>query len=160
LRLVPSPPLDADAAALGELNRQFAEPLEQMQSHEQALARSFSVLRRLALTVADSPEGRTRIEESIETVRKQEQELAARWNEVRLSRERELRRARELAVNEPAWGEYADLLDRFIESTLRLLKTFRDFRLESVTTLTELDDEVDSPVFDDPEALKKYLETV
>jgi chromosome segregation ATPase len=160
LGLVSSPPLDADAAALERLNREFEEPLKALESHQEALAHSYSVLRNLASVIAETPEGRESIEESLDSLRSQEDELASRWREVKESRERELVRARELASHEAEWGEYARLLDRFIELTLRLLTTMRDCRLEIATILAESDAEIDSPVFDDPDELKKYLESV
>jgi hypothetical protein len=52
------------------------------------------------------------------------------------------------------------VLDRAIEAAIRLLQTLRDSRLELAVILTEADCDIDSPVFDDPEELKKYLESI
>jgi hypothetical protein len=160
LRLAPSPQLDLEVAKIAALSSELRTVIEEMESYERIVNGSYSKIQTLAPTASQSPEGREVLEKGLEQARNQESELADLWVQVQESRERELARARELASHEPPWREYAELLDRLISSTLRVLGTLRDFRLEIAAVLTEYEDEADSPVFDDPEELKKYLESV
>lgn len=160
MRLVPSPQLDLDLVELATLAGDLRKVIDEMESYERIVNGSYSKIQMLAPTTSQSPEGREVLEKGLEQARNQESELAGLWAQVQESRERELARARELASHEPPWREYAELLDRLISSTLRVLGTLRDFRLEIAAVLTEYEDEADSPVFDDPEELKKYLKSV
>lgn len=160
LRLVPAPPLDVDQEKLEEMIQALAEPLAELEAFERDVTSSLGRVRAEAEAATRSEEGRELFEDGVRLVEERELALAREWATAQESRERQLMRARELSSLEPRWATYADLVDRFINLTIRLLEALRDFRLEIAVILTERDHKRDSPVFDDPEELKKYLESV
>lgn len=160
LRLVPAPPLDVDQEKLEEMIQDLAEPLAELEAFERDVTSSLGRVRAVAEVTTRSEEGRELFENGIRLVEERERALAREWATAQESRERQLMRARELSSLEPRWATYADLVDRFINLTIRLLEALRDFRLEIAVILTERDHKRDSPAFDDPEELKKYLKSV
>lgn len=159
LRLVPAPPLDVDREKLEDMIQDLRDPVEELKASVTDLSSSFERLRALGAGAFHIKDIREVVERGLQATEDNERTLAAEWREVEESRERQLMRARELSLKEPGWATYADLLDEFISLTIHLLEGLRDFRLELAAVLTATDDEVDSPVFDDPLKLKKYLES-
>jgi chromosome segregation ATPase len=159
LRLLPAPPLDLEPERLEGLNREVASALQEIETFELEVKSSFEAVRAVARDTSGTEEGRQSLEEMVEALREVESKLASTWSEVEASIERAILRARQLGSQETLWTKYADLLDHSADSTIRLLETLRDMRWELAAILTAVD-EGDSPVFDDPAALKKYLQSI
>ena len=159
LRLLPAPPLDLDSERLEGLNRDLALALQEIETFELEVKSSFEGVRAVARDSSETEEGRQSLEDMVEALRDLEGKLASTWAEGQESIERAIMRARQLGSQETLWTEYASLLDRSADSIVRLLETLRDLRWELAAVLTAVD-EGDSPVFDDPAALKKYLQSI
>jgi hypothetical protein len=160
LRLVPGPSLDLGPEGVEAEIRAVGEVLENLETFDRDIRTSFEELRS---SVDSTPGGEVdcdHLEAAAEALEDLERSLAAKWAEIQDRCERTVVRARNLIPSEPLWSRYADVLDRAIEAAIRLLQTLRDSRLELAVILTEADCDIDSPVFDDPEELKKYLESI
>lgn len=120
-----------------------------------------SAERQLELARADTTreEVAEALDIAVEELHTMEQRLAEVWlPEIRRSEANRKKALRSRHVLQR--GLYADLLRRGADAMATALERLRDARLELAALAAELDAHVDSPVFDDPDELKKYLETV
>jgi hypothetical protein len=58
-----------------------------------------------------------------------------------------------------AIADFQEAGEELERSLVRLLEALRDFSLEVAVIQTQMDHEGASPVFDDPQELRRYLET-
>ncbi len=159
-RVLPAPSLELNPDQLDALIEELAEALDDVESFEEGLGSSFEGVRS-SLASTHTGEGDDESLDAIaDALQELERKLAKNWGKVQESTERAIFRARELSSREPLWDKYAALLDRFAHSTVRLLETLRDHRLELAAVLTARARVGDGMVFDDPEELKKYLDSI
>lgn len=159
LPAMPRLALGLEQRELDAINRRLERMIEGLERSERLVRGGLEEMVDRAKSLEPSESAGDSLEKAIEKLGVHTSDLSEKVRRNHLPREREIARARALSVKEPAFGVYASLLQRFVDSLSKVLEAYEAARTELIVVLSEMEPG-HGPTFDDPEELRSHLESI